>query len=389
MMRSLPETAVVPSRAYRTRAASGLRRSAWANHPWLALIALALLVKLAVVAAALAYLGAAPNPLAAFASHWIHWDAPHYLFIARNGYVTSGDMRNLIAFFPLFPALVQALAATGLPLWLAAIVLNNLGGLAATILLYELGRQDGNAAAGFRAGVLFNVFPTAYFLLNGYTEGVFCAFAFTAVLLARRERWLAAGAFGGLAALTRVTGIALLPLLAVEIWLARARLRRVGEGLLSIALVGLGLSAYLAVNWLVLRDPFAFVQVQRLHWYHRLSAPWVGGYGALRGIFWRPPWEKLTVGAGELVAGVGTYATTAISALKLRPGDAAYAAGLTVLATFLPFWLSIPRYLLSLYPLFLLLGRIRNRVTQCVITALSMMGLLVFSLAFAKGYWAF
>ncbi len=37
---------------------------------------------------------------------WYRWDALNYLKIAQHGYVTYGDERNLIAFFPLFPALL-------------------------------------------------------------------------------------------------------------------------------------------------------------------------------------------------------------------------------------------------------------------------------------------
>jgi hypothetical protein len=59
------------------------------------------------------------------------------------------------------------------------------------------------------------------------------------------------------------------------------------------------------------------------------------------------------------------------------------------MVTFLPFWLSIPRYLLSLYPLFLLAGRVRQQWVQGIALALSFVGLLTFTLAFSRGYWAF
>jgi hypothetical protein len=389
MMRSLPETAITPSRGYGTKAPlfDWLGASPW--RTWLRLIGLALLVKLTIVGVALTIVGGAPNPVTAVASEWIHWDAIHYLTIAQVGYGRSGDLRNLIAFFPLYPALTQALAAIGLPVWVAAILLNNAGGLLATILLYEIGRRDGSEVAGVRAAVLFNVFPTAFFLFNGYTEGVFCAFAFGSVLAARQERWILAGLLGGLAAATRLTGIALIPLLLVEVWMARRHLRRVAEAALAVAIPAGGLIIYLLVNWLVLGDALAFVQVQREHWYHRLSAPWVGMLEALRGVAWRPPWEKITVGGSELVAGVSAYVTTALAFVRMRPGDAVYAATLTILMTFLPFWLSIPRYLLAMYPLFLLLGRVRSLIIQPVLTGLFLTALLVFSVAFARGYWAF
>jgi hypothetical protein len=55
----------------------------------------------------------------------------------------------------------------------------------------------------------------------------------------------------------------------------------------------------------------------------------------------------------------------------------------------LPFWLSIPRYLLSIYPLFLLAGRIGSRWVYLPMVVLSFTALVVFGLAFGRGYWAF
>jgi hypothetical protein len=60
-----------------------------------------------------------------------------------------------------------------------------------------------------------------------------------------------------------------------------------------------------------------------------------------------------------------------------------------VMVTFLPFWLSIPRYLLAMYPLFLLVGRIDQRWIYLPMVVVSFVGLLVFGLAFGRGYWAF
>jgi hypothetical protein len=358
-------------------------------RPWLGLVLLSLLVKIVLVTLTLAEFGAGPDPLTALGRAWDHWDAQHYLYLATHGYSATGDARNLIAFFPLYPALISAVAATGLPARTAALLISNVAGVVAAILLYELARQDLRENAAFRAAAFFVVFPTAYFLLVGYTEALFCVLAFGAVLAERRQRWLVAGLLGGLAAAARLTGLALLPLLAIELFYARRTLREAWRAMLAPALVLLGFLTYLATNLLVLGDAFAFVTVQRQHWSHSLSAPWVGFADAIRGISWRVPWEKLTVGGGEAAGGITAYATTILSWLRLRPSDAAYATVLTVMVTFLPFWLSIPRYLLAMYPLFLLVGRIRYRWVYLAIVAASFVALLVFGLAFGRGYWAF
>jgi hypothetical protein len=355
----------------------------------LTLLALALLVKAVLITLTLIEFGAAPDPLTALGQTWDQWDARHYVYLATHGYGTVGDARNLIAFFPLYPALISAVSALGMPARTAALLISNVAGVVAAILLYEVARVDGHEKAAWRAAALFTVFPTAYFLLVGYSEALFCALAFASVLATRRQRWLWAGLLGGLAAAARLTGLALLPLLVIELVAARRALRSLWQLIVPPVLVALGLATYLVTNLLVLGDPLAFVTVQREHWSHSLAAPWRGLAGALDGISWRVPWEKLTVGGGEIAGGIAAYLTTALSWLRLRPADAAYATVVTVMATFLPFWLSIPRYLLGMYPLFLLAGRIKSRWVYLPMVALSFTALVVFGLAFGRGYWAF
>jgi hypothetical protein len=374
---------------YRTRTLPIRGPAAERFRPWLSLLLLALLVKVVLITLTLIEFGAGPDPLTALGRAWDQWDAQHYLYLATHGYAASGDARNLIAFFPLYPALINAVAATGLPARTSALLISNLAGIVAAILLFEVARLDLRERAAFRAAAFFTLFPTAYFLLVGYTEALFCALAFGAVLAARRQRWLAAGMLGGLAAAARLTGLGLLPFLLIELFIARRTLRRAWQAIVSPLLIALGFLIYLITNLLVLGDPFAFISVQRDHWSHSLAAPWVGFADAVKGIGWRVPWEKLTVGGGEIVGGMAAYATATLSWLRLRPSDAAYATVLTVMVTFLPFWLSIPRYLLSLYPLFLLVGRISRRWVYLLMVAVSFVGLTVFGLAFGRGYWAF
>jgi hypothetical protein len=358
-------------------------------RPWLSLLALALLVKAVLVILTLVAFGASPDPLTALGEAWDKWDARHYVYLATHGYAAVGDARNLIAFFPLYPALISAVSAIGLPARTAALLISNIAGVVAAILLYEVARVDGHERAAWRAAAFFTVFPTAYFLLVGYTEALFCALAFGSVLAARHKRWLWAGMLGGLASAARLTGLALLPFLVIELLAARRALRGLWQLIVPPLLVALGLVTYLLTNLLVLGDPLAFVTVQREHWSHSLAAPWRGFTGALNGIGWRVPWEKLTVGGGEIVGGLAAYLTTALSWLRLRPADAAYATVVTVMVTFLPFWLSIPRYLLSLYPLFLLAGRVSRWWVYIPMVGLSFVALVVFGLAFGRGYWAF
>jgi hypothetical protein len=101
------------------------------------------------------------------------------------------------------------------------------------------------------------------------------------------------------------------------------------------------------------------------------------------------PWDRLTVGAGELLGGITFYVVSGMTALRLRHSDLAYMAGVTVIATWISFWLSEPRYLISAYPLFLLAGRVRNHAVQAVMCTFSLIALVVFSILFTGDRWAF
>src|ERR1700730_10562361 len=225
LVRSLSEVAGRPSSRYGTPTPTIAGLPADRLRPWLSLVALALLVKAVLLTLTLIESGAAPDPWTALGQAWDRWDARHYLSLATHGYGAVGDARNLIAFFPLYPALISAVSALGLPARTSALLISNIAGVVAAILLYEVARVDGHEKAPWRAAAFFTVFPTAYFLLVGYTEALFCALTFGAVLAARRQRWLSSGLLGGLAATSRLTGLALVPLSVLELLAAGARPR--------------------------------------------------------------------------------------------------------------------------------------------------------------------
>ncbi len=114
-----------------------------------------------------------------------------------------------------------------------------------------------------RAAWFLLIFPTAYFLHIGYTEALFMALVLGSFLAARTERWWLAGLLGGLAALTRVNGLVLIPALAAEAltqWLHRPpEERRLRVEWLAIGLVAVGFGGYLALNQAIYGDALTFL----------------------------------------------------------------------------------------------------------------------------------
>ena len=125
------------------------------------------------------------------------------------------------------------------------------------------------------------VFPFALFLQAVYSESLYLLLTLAAFVLAERHRFLLAGGAAGLALLTRPTGAALLPALALLAWRERDRART----LAALAVAPLLFAAYPVYLWRAEGDPWAFVHAQRI-WSRHLSPA-----GPLGGI-----WDGLRAG---------------------------------------------------------------------------------------------
>jgi len=148
-----------------------------------------------------------------FVNPWFGWDTIAYLGISILGYKADGS----IAFMPLYPLLIRfAAPAFGGNYLLAALVLSTLFCILALILMYELFLSIYPDVVARDAVMLFLTFPTAFFLLAGYTESLFIALVLTFWILARKKQWLWAGIVAGLATLARLQGVILS---AVMLWM--------------------------------------------------------------------------------------------------------------------------------------------------------------------------
>lgn len=346
--------------------------------------------------------GVLPSPLVP----WDRWDAPHYTDIAIWGYMANdpgnlaypgysqifpGDLDLYIVFFPLFPWLAGAVnTVLGNPL-ASAFVVATLASLFVAPMLYRLVSVDLGHRVALRAAAFLLVFPTAYFLHIGYTESLFLALSFASLWLARTNRWWGAGVIGGLAALTRINGLVLIPTLAIEAWLQWRAHRRLQVSWLAIGGVAIGFGFYLALNWSVYGDPFMFSEIQSGHWHKQLMWPWDGIGGAVAFTRVGKPDDAFMLGWMELAfTALGLVATVA-TAIWMRPTWAAWMAGNWLLMVSTGFVMSVPRYSLVLFAIFAWAGLIadRWRVAGWVMGAASLAAMGYFGWRFAIGQWAF
>jgi hypothetical protein len=326
-------------------------------------------------------------------SLWNRWDAPHYLDIARTGYVSDGVEARWIVFYPLYPWLVRVAAFVLRDELMGALFISALASIAAALLLYRLARLDEQEGVA-RASVFFMlIFPTAYFLHIGYTESLFLALALGAFLAARSRRWWAAGLLGGLAAMTRINGLLLLPALLFEAReeYAASERKHLPRGLAWLALVCAGFGVYLFINWHVLGDPRAFLNAQSEFWYKQLTWPWVGIAESWKSLMGREPSEAQMVGLNELFFVMLGLGLTIWAWLRLRTSYAVWMSCNWLLWTSTKFLLSVPRYTLVLFPAYFLFARVAvsRQAWGAVITIWSLLLLALFAARFAQGYWAF
>ena len=322
---------------------------------------------------------------------WNRWDAPHYLDLARDGYVNTGEQRLWLVFYPLYPWLVRAFAFVVRNYMVAAFVVSAVASVAAGLLLHRLVRLDHDEPVARGAVWFMLIFPTAYFLHIGYTESLFIALAVGSFLAARREHWLVAGCLGALACLTRVNGLVLIPALAVEALGQYRQTRRYDARWLYIGIAAAGFGGYLLLNKHVAGDYFAFTKIASSHWHKTLTWPWVGIGEVWNSMWTRQPSEAALVGALELFFVVLGLVATVWSWLKLRPSYAVWMTGNWLLWSSTAFLLSTPRYTLIMFPLFILFARLATQHTlwNAVITVWSLLFLSLFAGQFVQGRWAF
>ena len=319
---------------------------------------------------------------------WDRWDAPHFFEVARYGYGPPADPARIVI-FPLTPAFFAIGALVVEPL-VAGMLIAFGATLAAAAGLYRLMRLDHGRATS-RLGVLaMSVFPTAFVLVAPYSEAIFLAFAIWAFLFARTGRWSAAGVCALFAGLARLQGAFILPALAVEYWLSRRRVDRDAAWLL---LGAGGPLIYLAINYLTFGDPLYFLGIQKSVFHVATTAPWTAlAHAWANAMAVKPTEFWATVYLAPLAAYIVLGLTTLWTAFGKggRPSYAVYTA-LTFLSFATLTWpISLPRYLMGVFPIFIVGGRLGRRpwLGPPLIVASTLLFGICLTL-FVIGHWAF
>jgi Gpi18-like mannosyltransferase len=193
-----------------------------------------------------------PYMMEPFMNNQVSWDSENYIGISIGGYddpcitvaypsvralggliVPCTDSRNRgneqpirisYAFFPFYPLLIRLFS---IPLGLlqlnpiatatlAGVIVSALGTLGAMLALYDLTCESLGEEGSMRAVFYLLIFPTSFFFVQVYTEGLFVGLAFGCLAMLRRKHLVLAALLAGAATLTRAVGIMLLIPMAIS-----------------------------------------------------------------------------------------------------------------------------------------------------------------------------
>ena len=319
--------------------------------------------------------------------YWVQWDSPHYIDIAKTGYVTTGTEALWIVFYPLYPLLIRLFSTIFQNFELTAVLIPIFFSFATSIALFELVLLDFPKKIAIKAVWFLSIFPTAYFLQSAYTESLFLFLTITSIYFFRTKKIILSAIFAALSSATRVNGIFLAPLFIVE----AIKMRKVQpwyKSCLPILFTPLGLIIYLSINFHLYHDFFYFTKPLESNWYKKFAPPWEGLINMYQSFpqttdYLYPAY--LLEATSLLIA----LCTSIFILIKVKKSYALYIWLNLFLFISTSFVVSTPRYVLSLFPIFIAFAMIKNKFLFSFLSLLFMIGLVFFTLRFTNGEWAF
>ncbi len=285
---------------------------------------------------------------------WQRFDVLWYQAIAERGY---GAMNGDIHFPPFFPLLESGLGKIlGGRFFLAGWIISQLALVWSLALLFQITARWRDVHAAKRAALFLILFPTAFFFFTAYSEALFLLLTLLCFRALDGARWTWAGFFAFLAILTRLQGVALAAPLAYYVWRSYRAEKKISFAQIFMLALPLGAGAF----YLFLRaaaGESAIVPTSEPQLNARLA----------------PPWENFMYAVQTLASGKFLFADVlnlsvfvlALAMLwrgwRLLPRAYALYAAATLLAASVRLvdtqpLNSMTRYLLTLFPLFMLLA---------------------------------
>ncbi len=326
-----------------------------------------------------------------------NFDGEHYLAIAHEGY------RPLTYFFfPMYPLLINLISGifgkSVISYLISGIFVSHASLLIGMIGFYKLMGLDYERKISKLGLILLFLFPTSFYFGSVYTESLFFAFSVWSFFAARKRNWVAAGILGAFATATRVIGLAVVVGLFIEWWQYMRTTqdrRKIFLPLISVLISFLGIGIYLYYLYIRTGDPFNFLTTVNIFGSQRSASLILLPQVFYRYIFkilpslnytnfivYFTPWLEFIIAL--------LFTSLAIfSFFKLRLSYSIYLLLGFLIPAFSGSFSSLPRYVLVLFPAFILGGIYLNKIGRWQYLIFVVLGITLFICTsfFARGNW--
>lgn len=312
------------------------------------------------------------------------WDSAWYLDIAQNGYSLEYNQWGLynVVFFPLYPFLIKIISflAAGnfiLSGWILSVIFL----LLALFYLFKLVKEFHPEINPYLPVIFLLIFPTAFFLNVVYAESLFLFLSLAAFYYGLKKNFILAGIFGFFASLARITGILLfIPLIWEYFKNHNFKLKSVFNlKILPIFLIPLGTFGFFLYHYFKFGNFFLFFEIQK---------NWGRAFTIQKehfDLFSNPAIINFSLDAFFTLFAI---ATALFVFKKLRPSYGSYMLATIAIALSTGTLMSIGRYILVLFPIFILGASIKNQYLKQIWILISILFLAMNITLFVNNYWA-
>lgn len=288
---------------------------------------------------------------------WGAFDGAHYVRLARNGY----DSAFTQAFFPLYPLLIRSLGVFTSNYLVIGLLISNLSFLTFLIILYKLLLSSFTKKIVKKTIKIYLFFPTSFFFHSLYTESFFMLLVVLSFYLLNKNKWLLSSFFAALASATRLVGISLSLAIFVK-WIqekkAKDKKLLLKGGFYSL-LSSFGLLSYMLFLKKQFTDPFVFLKAMSL-WEKNKPVFFLQTFFRYIKMLsdFTLTLERYYVVFFEFIIGVLFFYLLIVSFKKVDWSYFVYNLFSFLLPLSSGTFSSLPRYVLVLFPSFVMLARI-------------------------------
>lgn len=311
-----------------------------------------------------------------FVKSLANWDGGHYLGIA-DGY----DEKFQYAFFPFYPLLINFVSKLTGSVLTAGILISIVSSFLAINLFYQLiilefGKQNGERGL---LAILF--FPMSFYLLTVYSEALFLLLSIATFLFVRKKNLFLATVAASLAGATRFTGLAVVFSLFVHLYVTRQLTLKNW----FVFLAPLGFLIYCIYLYVHTGDPLYFIRAEN-YWNRSLVIPGSAIVHSLKELVFSGLLIKNFSGLLDLLFTVFGIALVWKVWRSLGIDYAIYSGVSLALPLFSPTLLAIPRYLLTIFPIFMVMTLYKNKFVLLAYQIFSLILLAAYAILFIGGY---